>query len=147
MEITNAMGQTSKAAKAVSDRKYYLANREACKARNRAWKTVNREQHLALSTRWQKENPERCRINKRRSQKKCAGTKRANVAKYRAAKDQRVPAWVDLQAITEFYKACPKGMTVDHIIPLRGKTVSGLHVLDNLQYLSLSENSSKGARF
>ncbi len=147
MEIINAMGQTSKAAKAVSDRKYYLANLAAVKASNQAWKKANRERHLANSARWQKENPERCRINKRRSQKKCAGTKRANVAKYRAAKSQRVPAWADLQAITDFYKACPPGMTVDHVIPLRGKTVSGLHVVDNLQYLSLSENSSKGARF
>ena len=140
------MGQTSKAAKAVSDRKYYLANREVCKARNRVWKVANREQHLASSARWQKENPERALANKRRSQKKCAGTKRANVAKYRAAKDQRVPAWANLRAIAEFYKACPKDLTVDHIIPLRGETVSGLHVLDNLQYLSLSENSSKRNR-
>ena len=71
----------------------------------------------------------------------------AEASKRRAAKDQRVPAWADLPAIRAFYKACPPGLTVDHVIPLRGKTVSGLHVLENLQYLTPTENSSKGARF
>jgi 5-methylcytosine-specific restriction endonuclease McrA len=53
------------------------------------------------------------------------------------------PIWADLKAIKEFYFNCPNGMTVDHIIPLRGKNVCGLHVLNNLQYLTASDNSKK----
>jgi hypothetical protein len=48
--------------------------------------------------------------------------------------------------IREFYKDCPTGMVVDHIIPLQGKKVSGLHVIWNLQYLTPQQNLSKGNR-
>jgi hypothetical protein len=65
-------------------------------------------------------------------------------AKRRAAKLQRTPAWADLKAIRQFYLNCPKGYHVDHIVPLQGDNVSGFHVLNNLQYLTKSENCSKG---
>ena len=45
--------------------------------------------------------------------------------------------------LREFYIGCPEDKTVDHIIPLRGKNVSGLHIAENLQYLSQKENSKK----
>jgi len=65
----------------------------------------------------------------------------------KAAKLQRIPPWADLTAIKEFYFNRPEGYHVDHIIPLRGKTVSGLHTLENLQYLPAKENMSKGNRY
>lgn len=70
----------------------------------------------------------------------------AKVRKYQASKRQSVPKWMtknELDEIVRFYKGCPKGFHVDHIIPLRGKNVSGLHVLRNLQYLRAEDNFSK----
>jgi len=72
---------------------------------------------------------------------------RADRAKWRADKFKRTPEWADLKAIKLFYVQCPPGYEVDHIIPLRGKTISGLHVLSNLQYLPFKENRVKGNRF
>lgn len=69
------------------------------------------------------------------------------VAKRRADKLQRTPKWADLKAISEFYANRPEGYHVDHIIPLCGELVSGLHVLENLQYLPASENCSKSNNF
>jgi len=60
---------------------------------------------------------------------------------------ERTPTWADKKKIAEFYANKPEGYHVDHIIPLNGKTVSGLHVLENLQYLPASENCSKSNKF
>lgn len=59
----------------------------------------------------------------------------------------RTPPWADLLKIKRIYAECPKGYHVDHIIPLNGELVSGLHVENNLQYLSAKENIAKGNRF
>lgn len=72
---------------------------------------------------------------------------RAKDAKYRASKLNRTPSWANLEKIKEFYLNCPKGYHVDHIIPLQGETISGLHVENNLQYLPASENLSKGNKW
>ena len=75
---------------------------------------------------------------------------RAKVAKYKAAKLQRIPVWIskdELNMIRFFYIKCPEGCDVDHIIPLQGKNVSGLHILSNLQYLTKEENGRKANKF
>lgn len=56
----------------------------------------------------------------------------------------RVPKWAQLNEIKQFYLNCPLNHHVDHIVPLCGRLVSGLHVLENLQYLPASENLKKG---
>lgn len=64
-----------------------------------------------------------------------------------ASKMNATPAWVDMEVIKDIYRNRPKNMTVDHIVPLQNEKVCGLHVPWNLQYLSPSENSSKGNKF
>ena len=71
---------------------------------------------------------------------------RAREAKRRAAKLRAIPPWANLEAIKDFYAACPEGYEVDHIHPLQGKMICGLHVENNLQYLTVRENRSKGNR-
>lgn len=79
-----------------------------------------------------------------------ANNPHCSARKYYRRKDvkDRTPKWVDLNEVLEIYANCPKGMVVDHIIPLRGVIdghiqVTGLHVPCNLQYLSKEENSKK----
>ena len=75
---------------------------------------------------------------------------RAKVAKYKAAKLQRIPVWMtkdELNMMRLFYIKCPQGFDVDHIVPLQGRNVSGLHVLSNLQYLTKEENGRKANKF
>jgi hypothetical protein len=59
----------------------------------------------------------------------------------------RTPKWADLEEIKEFYANCPKGYHVDHIVPLRAKLASGLHTVDNLQYLTAEDNWKKNNNF
>lgn len=77
----------------------------------------------------------------------------ARYAKRRAAKLQRTPNWLSKQHIQDIkilYERAYKIKIftgeiwhVDHIIPLQGRDVSGLHVPWNLQLLPAKENLSK----
>lgn len=81
----------------------------------------------------------------------------AQCRKYRAALIKRLPMWVlpqELRQIVAVYKEAARlqrltgvRFHVDHIYPLQGGKVSGLHVLGNLQILTASQNVSKGNRY
>ena len=71
----------------------------------------------------------------------------ARDAKRRAAKLQATPKWADLEAIKEVYKSCPPGYHVDHVIPLQGELVCGLHVHKNLKPIPAKENNSKSNKY
>ena len=69
--------------------------------------------------------------------------KNSNWARRRAMLLNQTPGDANNMWIDMIYDYRPEGYEVDHIIPLaRG----GLHHEDNLQYLTCSENRSKGAR-
>lgn len=73
--------------------------------------------------------------------------KAAREAKRRFLKTNACPKWADLELISEFYKNCPEGFEVDHVIPLSHGQVCGLHVLENLQYLPEKDNRKKSNKF
>lgn len=68
----------------------------------------------------------------------------------KARKIQRTPKWVNKKEkyhIKIFYLYTPKDCHVDHILPLMGKSVSGFHTLNNLQYLTALDNVRKHNKF
>lgn len=71
-------------------------------------------------------------------------TSAEKAATYRARKLKATPVWADRGKIRKIYETCPEGWHVDHIIPLQGENVCGLHVHENLQHLPARDNMSKG---
>src|SRR3989304_6955184 len=96
--------------------------------RIRLQQQTNKEKHLEAFTKWRKNNLQYDAFR---------------AATYRAYRMKQRPSWADLEMIKQIYLNCPKGYHVDHIIPLKGKFVSGLHVENNLQYLQATENMKK----
>ena len=75
----------------------------------------------------------------------------AKSGRRRAAKLRATPSWANREAIKAFYVEASRltretGIShhVDHVIPLQGKIVSGLHVETNLQVIPAVENLRKG---
>lgn len=75
-------------------------------------------------------------------------------AKRRSTKRNAIPPWANLDAIADIYRAASlltkvtgQPHEVDHVVPLQGKNVCGLHVETNLQILTLPENRSKSFSF
>lgn len=77
--------------------------------------------------------------------KKSPARKAAKSAQKRMKRQRRLS--VPWSEIAEFYSKCPKGYEVDHIIPLNGDNVSGLHVPWNFQYLTKDDNIAKSNSF
>jgi hypothetical protein len=111
-------------------------------ANNKAWNERHWDRYLAISRNW-----------KRRNQPQV----KAIAARRRAAEIERMPNWLsddDQWIISEVYdlalqRSALTGVSwhVDHVVPLQGKNVSGLHVPWNLQVILASENLRKGNRF
>ena len=98
-----------------------------------------------------------CPTNKARA-KDWYQANRGRVVEYTAArradKTGQMPPWADRLAIQAIYDKCVEvseqtGIPheVDHIIPLNGLKVSGLHIPENLQIITAEENRAKSNKF
>lgn len=148
------------------------ANPDKFKANSKKYRENHREEESARSKNWRTKHPDRVKANNEKWQeanwvkylgissswkRRNRGHVNAKTKERRLAQIQRTPKWLtdqDFADIKKFYdlayelsQAYGFPWHVDHIIPLKGKTVSGLHVVDNLQIIPGSENSRKGNRF
>jgi 5-methylcytosine-specific restriction endonuclease McrA len=132
-------------AKAQKSKEWRLNNPEKSKEGKKAYYQNNRTEILA------KAEANYDPIKKREYQKKYYKKNKSRFIAYAATRSasklKATPSWANLKAIREIYEKCPNGMEVDHIIPIKGKLVCGLHTENNLQYLSKEENSKKRNKF
>lgn len=138
VECDNSRVKPDEQRKLVSKR-YYETNKEKCKAATKKWKTKSGKSYEYT----------------RRARLKNPGLMHFANAKRHAAKMQRTPSWLNDGHLFEMecvYRYCSAlrsiGLKyhVDHIVPMQGESVSGLHVPWNFQVLTAAENSSKGNR-
>lgn len=118
--------------------RWYQRNRVKKSAYYKAWREKHKDGLAARWSEWAKKNP---------------GKINANIAKRNAAKFRATPKWADLGRIQQIYIEAARlrdetgqHYEVDHIVPLQGRTVSGLHWEGNLQILLEAENISKHNR-
>lgn len=112
-------------------KKHYIKNKEHKSLYVKKCRQENPEKFRLRNKIYKKNNPEISLNYQSRRRQRC---------NFKVSKNEN-------ERINLFYKNRPPGYEVDHIIPLLGNTVSGLHVLSNLQYLTMSENRQKSNHF
>jgi hypothetical protein len=137
----------------VSMRKWIENNRELHGTRVKRWQRANKDKVREDAKAWAKANPEKIKAKHLRHIKKHPEAYTARSVASVARRAKRVPQWLtpdDKWAIKEAYKLAKLRTSmfgfiweVDHVIPLRGKIVSGLHVPTNLQVIPKADNRNK----
>lgn len=134
----------------------YLDIQEVVKARASQWKKDNPERRLENNRNWRAENIELARKYAREWVSRNQEYVYAQASKYRAKKQQATAGWDE--ELTDFCmqeaydlvrlrkETTGVSWDTDHIIPIKGKDVCGLHVWNNLQVIPASLNRSKGNR-
>ncbi len=128
-------------------------------AASKKWQTNNKEQYNEYHRAYRKDNPEKIKAIATRSRNTEYGmaAHSARCAAYRASKLNATPVWLteeqedDIKSMyllaKKFEKLCNIKYHVDHIVPLQGENVCGLHVPWNLQLLPASVNISKSNKY
>ena len=127
------------------------------RVRDAAYRKANRVKVSAIEAAWKAKNPEKVLIHKQNAKGKYKAQKNFDTAMRRLSLYKRTPHWLsvdDRWMIEQAYELATLRAKmfgfkwhVDHIIPLRGKTVSGLHVPWNIQVIPAIENIRKGNKF
>lgn len=134
-------------------RKWLESNREVHTQRVKRWQAKNRKKVLLDQKKWRLNNPEKDAAKHVRWRQKHPEKYTALAVASVIKRAKRVPKWLtpeDKWLITQFYdvaklrtKATGIEWEVDHILPLRGVEVSGLHVATNLQVIPKVINRAK----
>ena len=141
--------------------KWQKDNRERAREISKKCYYKYHERYLAIASKYRSENKEKIKaagIKYRTTNKEqYAVLNRCNVATRTASKILRTPKWLtseDIWVIKEIYRLARLrtqmfgvAWEVDHIVPLQGKIVSGLHEPGNLQVIPATKNRSKGNTF
>ncbi len=145
--------EEKKKAKSESDRQYRLQNQERINQRKREYYLANRERHLELMSKHYAENKQEYKDRSKKWKLENRAKWNSQCMMRHAKKLKATPQWLsddDKWMIEQAYElaklrevVCGGKWHVDHIVPLQGKTVSGLHVPWNLQVIPASENCSK----
>jgi hypothetical protein len=132
-------------------RRWKKKNKARVRSVQKQWCEKNAKKNTEYQRQWRAEHPGQAKGGKITPEKACEYE-----ARRRAAKLQRTPRWLSDEQraqIVRIYEAAARLTRnasavyhVDHIIPLRGSTVSGLHVPWNLQILRATDNLKKGNR-
>jgi hypothetical protein len=121
------------------------------------YRKENRDRCRATIVAWSAKNPEKVKLYASKTKANNKGKVNAHTVKRRLAKINRTPKWLtadDHWVIEQAYdlaalrtKLFGFAWHVDHIIPLQGKLVSGLHAPYNLQVIPGVENVRKSNKF
>lgn len=136
------------------------SNKELIKAKNKAYHLGNKDYIIAKVSKWAKANPERRKEIgvKYAARHKDEPEYKAKNCENRRARSARInrstPDWADKKLMQSIYLESQlisnrTGIKheVDHIIPLQGKLVSGLHVQNNLRVITVTANRQKSNKF
>ena len=144
-------------------KEYREANKDKILAQQKAYREANRNKQKAYREANKDKIKAYCEANKDKFRVNHKAWALANYDKIREKnllrsrlknKLQR-PSWYNSKLVNKIYNKCHKlnkiagfiKYHVDHIVPLQGKNVSGLHVQGNLKIILASVNISKGNKF